>query len=80
MYHFTNMFELKKHQLNISFCVHRMIYMNLMVTPNQKPVIYTQKVRERNLKITWNKVIKSQGREKKKRQPSSVVQRQPKGN
>ena len=45
-----------------------LLYMNLKVTTNEKPIIDTHTKRERNLNITLKRVIKSQGKEQKQLQ------------
>ena len=38
----------------------KLFYINPMVTTKQKPIVDTQKIRERNLRISLQKIIKSQ--------------------
>ena len=42
--------NLRDHQLNIDCYIHRLLYMNLMVITNQKPIINTQKIKRKETK------------------------------
>lgn len=59
--------NLSNHHPNIDCYIHGTLYMNLMITTNQKPVnIQTQK-RERNPGMTLKNVIKAQGKRTKEK-------------
>lgn len=59
--------SLHDHQLTIIVCcVLKMLYMNLMETVNQKPVIDTEKIK-RNPSLTLKKLISHKGREQEKK-------------
>ena len=45
-------FYLSDHQLNIDNYMHKMLYINLMVTTNQKPAIHKKNERKESKNIT----------------------------
>ena len=50
--------KLNNHQLNIVCYMQKMLYMNLMVVTNQKPVINIQTTKIRNVSISLKKTRK----------------------
>ena len=63
---FTMCLNLNDHQLNIDCCILRMLYMNFVVTTNQKPIIEMQKNRGRKPSIALKKVTNRKEREQEK--------------
>ena len=59
--------NLSDYQLNIDYYMCKMLYINLIVTTNQKPVIYMQKI-ERNLSISQKKTSKRENSKTRKKQ------------
>ena len=54
--------NLSDHQLKIDYYIHRLLYMNLMVTTNQKPVKDIQEIKRKGYKHKTKETIKSQGK------------------
>ena len=58
--------NLRDHQLKIITHVHRLLYINLMVTISQKSITDTHTQKRKEFILTLKIVIKSQGRRKQK--------------
>ena len=57
--------KLNDYQFKTSRHNYGSIYMNPMVTTNQKPIIYTQKLKRKEPKHTTKEIIKPQGKKQK---------------
>ena len=56
------------HHLNIDSYILRMLYMNLMVTRNQKPITDTQKIKRKEVKYNIKDGDKSQDSKKSRKE------------
>lgn len=56
--------NISDHQLNVDYCMQKMLYVNLMVTRNQKLIIDTQKIKREKSKHKTKEEDKKKGTEK----------------